>query len=451
MDCQICCETFNKQNHKKVECPFCDFIACRSCIQQYLLTSSNDAHCMGCKHTWNREFVDLSCTKIFRNKEYKLHRENILLQREKCLLPESQIHVARRREAREVQKLLEAAESELDRQRHYCEDLRTRVVNLRNGYAPNDEAGPSEKKQFVRKCPVDDCKGFLTTRWKCEVCDNNICSKCNEIKKNDGGGEEQHECNPDSVKTVELLKKDTKPCPKCGTLHFKISGCNQMWCPSCHVAYNWNTGKIELGVIHNPHFYEFQQRGGAVGRNHGDIPCGGMPTVYEMNDAFGRQPYTYNRFTQPRSADPHVLIHDIHRQLSHITNYELRYNFMENNPNNLDLRVKFLMNELSEVDFKKIIQQREKKYEKMRDMRNILTMITDTGGDLMRQLVQETAQLTRGGDAAKDRIQEKLTIFEELREYTNTVFHTIYKRYTNRTLYIDKRWSLNSYNGAVPV
>jgi len=449
MDCQICCETYNKQNHKKVECPFCDFAACRTCTQQYLLTSSNDAHCMGCKQAWNREFVDLSCTKTFRNKEYKLHRENILLQREKCLLPESQIHVARQRQAREVQKLLKEADNELYRQQRYCEELRTRIVTLRNGHDVPDEAGSSEKKQFIRKCPVDDCKGFLTTRWKCEVCDNNICSKCNEIKKD----QEEHECNPDSVKTVELLKKDTKPCPKCGTLHFKISGCNQMWCPSCHVAYNWNTGKIETGIVHNPHFYEFQRQGGGGGggggRNHGDIPCGGMPSTYEMNEAFGRPKY---RMTHQINTEPASMIQDIHRQLSHITNYELRYNYREpDNPNNLDLRIKYLMNEISEVDFKKTIQQREKKYSKIIDMRNILNMISDTGGDLMRQLVQETAQIDREGDAIKNHIIEKLIIFDELREYTNTVFHLIYKRYNNRTLNIDKRWNLNSYNGSVTV
>ena len=448
MDCQICCETFNKQNHKDVECPFCDFVACRTCIQQYLLTSSNDAHCMGCKQAWNREFVDLSCTKTFRNKEYKLHRENILLQREKCLLPESQIHVVRRRQAIEVQKLLDAAEGELERQRNYCDELRTRVFNLRNGHNVTDEAeaGASEKKQFVRKCPVEDCKGFLTTRWKCEVCDNNICSKCNEIKK-DG---EEHECNPDSVKTVELLKKDTKPCPKCGTLHFKISGCNQMWCPSCHVAYNWNTGRIETGIVHNPHFYEFQRAGGqnGGGRNHGDIPCGGMPSVYEMNDMFGRQPYR-GFGVLPATTDPYVFIHDIHRQMSHITNYELQYNYRDENlPNNLDLRIRFLMNDISEAEFKKTIQQREKKFEKTRDMRNILTMLTDTGGDLMRQLVEEV----RGPMSREERgikIQEKIKIFEELREYTNNIFHIIHKRYTNRTLNIDKRWTLSSYNGTV--
>lgn len=38
------------------------------------------------------------------------------------------------------------------------------------------------------------------------------------------------------------------------------------------------------GTVHNPHFYEYMraQRGGVAPRNPGDIPCGGMPTLYEM-------------------------------------------------------------------------------------------------------------------------------------------------------------------------
>ena len=32
--CDVCCEKFNKINHKKVECPYCDLKSCRSCSQK---------------------------------------------------------------------------------------------------------------------------------------------------------------------------------------------------------------------------------------------------------------------------------------------------------------------------------------------------------------------------------------------------------------------------------
>jgi hypothetical protein len=84
------------------------------------------------------------------------------------------------------------------------------------------EAGSSsesEVKKFIRKCPMNECRGFLSSRWKCGTCDTNICNKCNEPKTDD------HVCNPQNVETMNLLNKDTKPCPKCGTMICKISGC----------------------------------------------------------------------------------------------------------------------------------------------------------------------------------------------------------------------------------
>ena len=93
--CDVCCENFNKINHKKVECPFCDLTSCRSCSQKYILSSIEDPHCMGCKTIWNREFVDSFCTKYFRRTELRRHRENVLFEREKALMPQSQQEVER--------------------------------------------------------------------------------------------------------------------------------------------------------------------------------------------------------------------------------------------------------------------------------------------------------------------------------------------------------------------
>ena len=89
-NCDVCCEKFNKINHKKVKCPFCDLNSCRTCSQRYILESTQDPHCMGCKTLWNREFVDSFCTKSFRNIEFKKRRENVLFERQKLLMPETQ-------------------------------------------------------------------------------------------------------------------------------------------------------------------------------------------------------------------------------------------------------------------------------------------------------------------------------------------------------------------------
>ena len=111
--CDVCCEHHNKINHKKVECPFCDLSSCRSCSQRYILSSFEDPHCMGCKALWNREFVDLFCTKYFRNTELKRHREVVLFEREKARMPETQPEVERILQMRKLRIILNSQRDEL--------------------------------------------------------------------------------------------------------------------------------------------------------------------------------------------------------------------------------------------------------------------------------------------------------------------------------------------------
>ena len=95
MECSVCCENFNKTRHKKVSCLFCDYDSCKECCQTYLLSTDRDPHCMNCHTRWDRRFVDGFCTKRFRNVEYKHHRENVLLERQKLLMPDTQPDVER--------------------------------------------------------------------------------------------------------------------------------------------------------------------------------------------------------------------------------------------------------------------------------------------------------------------------------------------------------------------
>jgi hypothetical protein len=424
-DCSICCETFNRLVHQKVTCSFCDHSCCKKCVQTYLLNTSNDPHCMQCKNAWNREFVDQSCSKTFRNKELRAHRENILLEREKCLMPETQVFVVHRKRALRIKESITGLTDQIGELTALRQILDNQMARLNAG----DDVGEvtATKAAFVRKCPVEDCRGFLSTKWKCEVCDHKICKDCNEIK-DDGDGEPPHVCDPGNVETVALLKKDTKPCPSCGTLIFRISGCAQMWCPNCHGAFNWNTGRIEQGIIHNPHYYEFQQRNGTGGRVLGDIPCGGFPNVYEMNEKFnpGRYDHRHGPQQPARRVEPYEkMLMACHRMTGHITDYELRYNYRNIDivPENRHLRVSYLMNEISENQLKSTIQKKEKAFEKRRDIANVLRMFADTAGDLFRQFVTSNTDIED-------------TLYNLMR-YCNTCFEQIHVRYNCVTPFID--------------
>ena len=399
-DCSICCERFSSKLRVKVECNYCDLECCRQCIQKYLTETTTDPHCMQCKNAWNREFVDLACTKTFRNHQLKSHRENLLFEREKCLLPDAQVILAHRKECertiKEYSDRLKALTDEM-----YA--LHLEIDNVRR----QSSREPTEKRKFVRKCPVTDCRGFLSTQWKCEVCDNKICHDCNEIK------EEEHECKPENIETMKLINKDTKPCPNCGTMIFKISGCSQMWCPDCHTAFDWNTLRIERGIIHNPHFYEFQRLGGVAHRNPGDIPCGGIPSVNELYRACKVHKYDGHRnvYVPPESK----VVFDFCQLVNHVEHVEMPRPPIENN---LELRIRYLSNTLSENEYKHILQKNEKSREKIRDINNILTMLVQTGSDLLRQFVNKEIEL----ENIKD-------VIANLIKYTNSTLQVISDRY----------------------
>ena len=226
MTCGVCCEPFNKTNHKKVCCPFCDFESCRTCCQTYLLSTSEDPHCMSCKKVHNREFVDMFCTKRFRNNEYKKHREQILFERELVRMPETQPYVQRilkRREINALRDYIAQIYIKGRRRYHHASETCGQYVDMylticifaENAHAflreefeklrtlPIDAS--EEATKFIRGCPHDECRGFLDDLWKCGICQQSFCENCNEVCL-DG-----HVCDPETVKTMKLINRDTKP------------------------------------------------------------------------------------------------------------------------------------------------------------------------------------------------------------------------------------------------
>lgn len=408
-ECSVCIETYTRRDRKKVTCPSCEYEVCSQCVQRYLLDTVNDPHCMGCKKAWGREFLDNNLQKTFINKKLKEHRENILFEREKSYFPQDQVIISREKEARRIEKMIEDYEIQIANLRYTCNQLRADVGRIRSGVGRTNE-----RVTLVRKCPIENCKGFLDGRWCCQMCESNICSRCNE-KKDEG-----HECDPQLVKSFTLIKNDTKPCPNCGEMIYKISGCPQMWCTSCHVAFDWNTLVIERGLIHNPHYFEFNRNNRPNGvqlRNPQDIPCGGLPTRNELAIIF---PNNYE-------------IQTILRGVIHIQQYELRYVYHAGDPpDNQALRIKYLMDEIPEEGFKRELQKREKAYIKKLEIRNILQMYVDTSSDLMRQLCLDPPNL--------DKYMET---FGQLKDYFNESCTILSNRYNCVSLYLDNRYTLS--------
>jgi len=59
------------------------------------------------------------------------------------------------------------------------------------------------RKKFIHKCPSKDCKGFVSTAYKCGICEKFTCSKCLEIKGDTQNAE--HICDENNVKSAEIV------------------------------------------------------------------------------------------------------------------------------------------------------------------------------------------------------------------------------------------------------
>jgi len=239
-DCPVCCDKYTVQLRKAVSCPYCDYTSCSVCLKKYLTEGTLDAHCMGCRRAWNDEFLDLNFTRAFRIGPYKKHREDVLMEREIAILPTRQPRVEAKLKVREVEgeiKEVNKKLQELDTQRskvlresHRLSARITRYTAESEGRAPpawtlteGEKATTPERAKFIMKCPDGECRGFLSTAYKCGTCQCWACPDCLVIKGKDKDAE--HTCDPGQKESVALIVKESRPCPKCGERISKVDGC----------------------------------------------------------------------------------------------------------------------------------------------------------------------------------------------------------------------------------
>lgn len=225
---------------------------------------------------------------------------------------------------------------------------------------------------------------------------------------------------------MELLNKDTKPCPKCATMIHKINGCDMMWCVECHTSFSWNRGVIETGHIHNPHYYEFlrkQNGNNPIPRNPGDNPCGNENNL----------PYTHLlRVVTFRLEE--LKFYSFHRLISHIENITLRrIDVPDQEVEFRELRIKYLLENIPDNEFKVLLQQKEKKKMKLIDIRDLYVMFNQTAIGKMHEIINKRVY-----------DQEDSNYINNLVKYFNETSKAIGKKYGSVYPYIYCR--NNDYN-----
>ena len=363
MSCQVCTDKFNKIR-KQVKCS-CDYECCVSCAKTYILSKSQNAHCMNCNVAWNKEFLVNNLGHTFIVKEYQPFRANVLYERELSLLPEAHAFIDNEKRQMVIREEIRTLTARINM-------LKREFEALNNG---TTDTAPVARKEFIRQCPNTDCNGFLSKDLHCSLCGVDACGTCREIKIADT----EHVCNEDVVKTIQLLQKDTKECPSCASLIFKISGCSQMFCTSCHKVFDWNTLKIETGVVHNPHYFEWVRQNGVDPRTL-NVGCNRHITNYSVNTFLHRL-----RFINVGNNEIAKYMNILQRTI-HIREVDMR-TYQRDIRNNIELRVKFLKKEIDIVHFKTQLRVREKRQEKNTEMYNILDMHTTCVSDLANTFI----------------------------------------------------------------
>lgn len=414
MSCNICADTYNRSTRICIKCPYCDFEVCRTCCETYILSEPNP-RCMhpDCYKEWSRKFLSDKLTQVFLNKKYVPHMENILFDKEKALLPAAQEIVEEKIRKKNIREQMKHIDEEINA-------LQVKKWELERDIYGNSKA---ERKEFVRQCPANNCRGFLSTQWKCGICELWTCPDCHEVKGTLRDGD--HTCDPNNLETARLLEKDSKPCPSCHSMIFKIYGCNQMFCTMCKTAFDWVTGRINRTNIHNPHYFEWIRQQEATQpaiHNAPEDMCRERLSHVDatnVNNAakkhsllytpirkesytytFGGKTYSHdgerssqNTYQPPKEdqkgRDLIDTFRHIIRQVIHLTQVELTtFSIADYVQSNQWIRVAYLEGIVTEEDFKKHIQRNDKRNRKNIEISQVIQFVGTAAGDIIHRIIQ---------------------------------------------------------------
>lgn len=473
-------------------------------------------------------------------------------------------------------------------------EKKMRLTQIRNEYmitsaAYHDRGGPAvrERKEFIMKCGGDECRGFLSTSYKCGTCEKWTCQHCLVVIGTDK--EAEHTCNPDTVESAKTIKSETRPCPKCGTRIFKIDGCfaentpilmwngqtkfsqdivigdelvgddgqkrvvettcsgedemyevsqkrgmsytvnskhklalkdnamniveiivddymallaeeknnlygyrseeayfkrncdstpnkdwfkssievkpvgkgtyygwsisgnkrfvsedmtvlrncDQMWCvmDGCGTAFDWNSGHIVTGVVHNPHYYEWLRRNGGAAREVGDIPCGGMPTAIQIIRALNNIEIPNEMITTIMETFRNMqdLLHE------RLPGYPARMPQLIHKEDD----VAYLMNELTEAEWKRKLEITEARFNRKKEIGQILQTLITAGSDMMNRLYERIRSIdteTNPDGFTGWLLDTAFPELEQLRTFGNESLRTLARRDKMAVPQLEENW-----------
>jgi hypothetical protein len=334
IECPILCCEINDKN-PMIYCPYCNFFCCKKCLLKHI-TDTRRSSCLNEYKICGKEFDDSFLLKMFGRKfveeTNRIYREEAIYARYASYLPTVLVHIEEERERKQreteqkerFEHILRGQEELVRQLSIQARDASYELRRLRrikaqgiiaeefdrkenkenkenkdNKDNKDNEENGVDRRKFVRPCPIQDCRGFLSTRWICGLCEAKICPDCHCEKKDD-----DHKCDPTILENIKAIEKDSKYCPKCGVIIFRPSGCDCMFCIQCGTFFDWKSLKILKGG-HNPEYFKWlESHSGTTYRRVGDLPCGGFP-----NNIFIHHPVLRTMYAGLGALNDDVLRH----------------------------------------------------------------------------------------------------------------------------------------------
>lgn len=303
MTCRVCDIVCSrgivlKRMTSAIACPSCEYVTCVGCLLTWLHQSPTNG-CVNCR----LPFTDLYLFQNIPKNQQKVHTlvlANAHIAADAGYMQATRTAVSRiireeslKRRLHEVKRLLLTTMHALKISQHDLAYARLQKMETRERLAEmaqkvqSDKQCTSDVMAMVRsveqeylhvgmatatasvKCNnTPHCLGIVDENLHCDLCENTNCRDCGASYNG------LHTCNPAEVESLAAIRGDSKSCPQCGVMIYRVSGCDHMWCSQCHVNFNWLTMAIlRPGSVHNPDQVQYMRRAGLADRNPGDMPC----------------------------------------------------------------------------------------------------------------------------------------------------------------------------------
>jgi hypothetical protein len=288
-----------------------------------------------------------------------------------------------------------------------------------------EQVGLGEKKEshVMCPCPANDCRGFVTRRkHQCGVCGVKVCHRCLQTEDHE---DHVHTCDEEHVQSAELILATTKPCPKCASRIHKIEGCDQMWCTNCNTPFSWKSGKEIVGqTIHNPHFYEWmRQHPGRYPQaeeeeEEGPNNCEGLPdaqyVILYLDVVFRNTQVPTRRFVH--------MVSDTHQKCVHLRDVEITRGLDVQFRTNLDVRVQWLQNEITDAKFEQTLLRRHNQRVVKQHTNQVYGLVVTLCSDVFHRLLREN-------ENTKQVRESYMKEIEEIFKYANSCLYNLEQMY----------------------